>query len=268
MSRMQRRQFLGALGAGVLAPPLMLSARQAEGPRRTPPPIRKAKSTKLFKSPDGFPNALEAVPEGLWIGDQVNDRATLVDLSGKVLRSVETESHNTSGIAVGGGYLWLGGNGNPSRERPVKTPRGGEEIIQADMNGRTIKAYKVPFGGGGMHGIEWVNGKLWVVSLRLSAIMQIDPATFQTQHMLPLSGTRPHGLAWDNGVMWVVFGDDRQIRKLDGETGRVLEIVQLTEADPDPHGLCMHKGQLYVCDAGHLGGKSPLSGWVCRVEVV
>jgi hypothetical protein len=98
--------------------------------------------------------------------------------------------------------------------------------------------------------------------------MQIDPATFQTEHILPLSGTRPHGLAWDNGVMWVVFGDDRHIRKLDGETGRVLEIVQLTDADPDPHGLCVHQGQLYVCDAGHLGGKSPLSGWVCRVEVV
>ena len=34
------------------------------------PPTRKAKTTKLFKAPDGFPNALQATNEGLWIGEQ------------------------------------------------------------------------------------------------------------------------------------------------------------------------------------------------------
>jgi hypothetical protein len=33
-------------------------------------PVRKAKTTKLFKSPQGFPNAISATPEGLWIGEQ------------------------------------------------------------------------------------------------------------------------------------------------------------------------------------------------------
>ena len=31
---------------------------------------RKAKTTKLFKSPPGFPNGLAITPEGLWIGEQ------------------------------------------------------------------------------------------------------------------------------------------------------------------------------------------------------
>ena len=33
-------------------------------------PIRNARITKLFKSPEGHPNALEATPEGLWVGDR------------------------------------------------------------------------------------------------------------------------------------------------------------------------------------------------------
>ena len=80
------------------------------------------------------------------------------------------------------------------------------------------------------------------------------------------------GLAWDNGVMWCVFGDDNEIRKLDGKTGRVLEVVPLAKDDPDPHGMCMHNGQLYYSDAGlHPGwvdGSSPSTGWVCKLDIV
>src|SRR5690242_9464299 len=38
------------------------------GHRRAP--SRMAKTTKLFKSPSGFPNAIAVTPEGLWIGEQ------------------------------------------------------------------------------------------------------------------------------------------------------------------------------------------------------
>ena len=68
-----------------------------------PAPVHRAKVTPLFQSPDKHPNALEASPEGLWIGEQVTDRAYLVDWSGKLLRSVPAESSNTSGIAYGVG---------------------------------------------------------------------------------------------------------------------------------------------------------------------
>ncbi len=33
-------------------------------------PVRKAKTTKLFKSPQGFHNGVSVTPEGLWIGEQ------------------------------------------------------------------------------------------------------------------------------------------------------------------------------------------------------
>src|SRR5260370_2898398 len=71
------------------------------------------KITKLWKSPDGHPNGLESTPEGLWVGEQTTDRAYLLDWkTGKVLKKVDTESSNTSGIAYGGGFLWMAANGN------------------------------------------------------------------------------------------------------------------------------------------------------------
>src|SRR2546427_12959950 len=81
------------------------SAQEGNAPGKTPPvPTRQAKVERLFKAPDVHPNALEAAPDGLWIGDQVSERVFKVGWQdGKVLHEVQTESHNTSGIAVGAG---------------------------------------------------------------------------------------------------------------------------------------------------------------------
>ena len=72
---MTKREFLAAsIGAGVaLGKGSAAFAQQAEGGqtggnRRIQ--SRMAKTTKLFKSPQGFPNALTVTPEGLWIGEQ------------------------------------------------------------------------------------------------------------------------------------------------------------------------------------------------------
>src|SRR5437763_7145044 len=64
---MTKREFLAAgLGAGLALS--CGSAAFAQGGRKLP--VRKAKTTKLFKSPQGFPNAIAVAPEGLWIGEQ------------------------------------------------------------------------------------------------------------------------------------------------------------------------------------------------------
>ena len=103
---LERRRFLAAL----LAAPLL----EIDYPKR------KAKVVKLFKSPDGHPNAMETTAEGLWIGEQTTDRAHLVDWKGNHIRTVETESSNTSGIAFGAGALWMAANGKATG-RPVKS---------------------------------------------------------------------------------------------------------------------------------------------------
>jgi hypothetical protein len=280
---MKRREFLSALGVGLAASQTQMFAQrgrplapgEVRAPREAaaPAPVRKATIAKLFKSPDGHPNALDATAEGLWIGEQVTDRAVLMDLNGKVLRTVETECHNCSGIAVGGGFLWMSANGAAQFDRPVKIDRTNAEILQCDMNGKVVKRHDVPLGGGSATGLEYVDGKLWMVGNRLKALIQVDAQTFQATIAHPfVQMARPHGLAWDNGAMWIVDGDDApRIVKMDARTGATLEIIQIAAGDPDPHGLAMIGGKLYFCDAGiHPGwerDKSPHTGWICRVDL-
>src|SRR5690348_11651230 len=125
MENMSKRKFLAtSIGAGLSlsavrhafaqeGSPATKTARPAAGNHQVP--SRRVKTTKLFKSPDGYPNAIAVTPEGLWIGEQketgqaaaqyglpepndLTEHAWLVDWDGKVLKTVSTQSRNTSGI--------------------------------------------------------------------------------------------------------------------------------------------------------------------------
>ena len=159
----RRREFLTTVGVGLLG--TRLAGAQTAGGNAPKPTVRRAKTTTLFKSPEGYPNAIAATPEGLWIGEQRTDNAHLVDWHGKLLKTVKTESKNTSGMGVGGGYIWMGANAAPNG------------IFQTDMTGKTISHRQIPLGGGGCHGVEYVNGKLWIAALRLRGILRVDPQT-------------------------------------------------------------------------------------------
>jgi streptogramin lyase len=254
---MERRSFVGAvLAASLKAAPEV--------------PGRAAKPVQLFKSPDGHPNGLETTPEGLWIGEQYTDRAYLVDWSGRVLRSVQTESSNTSGIAYGAGYLWMAANGKALGRPGKPTDATTGEIIQADpRTGNTVARHRVP-GGGGVHGLEFAEGALWITSLSLRKLSQVDPKDFRVIHQIPLHLDRAHGLAWDPPGIWCVHTSDRVIHKLDAKDGRILEQITFPPDGPEPHGLSMHQGRLYFCDAGiELTGaakESPSAGYVFRID--
>jgi hypothetical protein len=299
MENMSKREFLAAsLGAGVglsavrTALAQQSSAASTKGGRGRIP-TRKVKTTKLCKSPDGFPNAIAVTPEGLWIGEQketgqaaanyhlpepkdLTEHAWLVDWNGKVLKTVSTQSRNTSGMAVGGGYVWMCANAAP------------EGVFQVDMNSKQISHRQIPLGpandGGGCHGAFWQDGKLWIASLRLRGHLRVDPTSWEPEFMIPFyqSPDRPryHAAAWDNGGIWQVIGNDCQhyadyrpaLVKYEAATGRVLELAEFEPGSSDPHGLAMHDGALVSCDAGiHPGwptNDSPTAGWIFRIDFV
>jgi streptogramin lyase len=271
-----RRLFIGtapALLAGV-------GLRQEPAPSKpSPPPTRQAQVERLYKAPDIHPNALEAAPDGLWIGDQVSEKVFKVDWeTGKVLHELQTESHNTSGIAVGGGYLWLNANGGVSGRRPPRlTDKPVGEIIQADLKtGKTIKSYSLPWRGGagnaGIHGSVYVQETqtLWVVALSINALAELDPKdNLRIVRLFSVKGDRAHGLEWDSGAIWCLFAGDRHVQKLDANGGRVLEVIKLSPtSDPDPHGMCIHNGYMYYCDAGLTApGPGSAPGMICRFKL-
>jgi hypothetical protein len=252
-----------------------------------------AKTTKLFKSPQGFPNGIAVTPEGLWIGEQklsgaqaaayhlpepksLAEDAWLVDWNGKLLKTVTTPSRNTSGMAVGGGYVWMVANAPP------------EGVFQVDMNSRLVSHRQIPLGpandGGGCHGALWQDGKLWIASLRLRGNLRVDPKTWEPELLIPFyqapDRVRYHGIAWDNETIWQIVGNDSKryseyrpcLVKYEAATGKVLETVDFVPNSCDPHGLAMHDGKLISCDAGiHPGwpnNDSPTAGWIFQIDFI
>lgn len=299
---MTKREFLTAgIGTGLalakgtaaFSQQSLADSRANSTQRERRPATRKAKTTKLFKSPPGFPNGVAITPEGLWIAEQkmsgdqavayhlpepksLTEACWLVDWNGKLLKTVNTESRNTSGMAVGGGYVWMVANAPP------------EGVFQVDMNSRLVSHRQIPLGpadnGGGCHGALWQDGKLWIASLRLRGNLRVDPKTWEPEFMIPFyqapDRVRYHGIAWDDGTIWQIVGNDSKryseyrpcLVRYEAATGKVLEVADFVPGSCDPHGLAMHDGKLISCDAGiHPGwptNDSPTAGWIFQIDLV
>ena len=310
---MKRREFLAGSLALPFSSAVIALAQQAgttpdragrgargggggEGRGRGAVPTRKAKTTKLFKSPGLYPNALAVMtdsPNGLWIGQQKitasnsktynlpvppdpDEAAWLVDWNGKLLKTVTTHSRNTSGMAYGNGCVWMGANSEPFG------------IFQVDMNSKQLSHRQIPLAlgdnGGGCHGVKWHEGKLWIAALRLGGILRVDPTTWVPEILIRASSEerpRLHDVAFDDkGDIYVVTGNNSTgyadgragLNKYDGKTGQLVETVEFEPVSCDPHGLVWHDGHLVSCDAGiHPGWKgmeSPSSGYIFSIELV
>jgi streptogramin lyase len=253
-----RREIIAGAAAGLIG----ARVATAQQPPAAEVPVRKGKIVKLFKTQEGFPNALAASPEGWWVGEQKTQHACLLDWNGKVLKTIPTESKNTSGIAYGGGSVWMCANAAPNG------------IHQINLKSGASTPRQIPLGGGGCHGAEYADGKLWIAALRLRGILRVDAKTWEPEYLIPYNVPRAHGLALDNGFVWLVTAtaDGKAgLNKYEAATSKLVESVKFDELYPDPHGLAFHEGAMYTCDAGiHPGWQesiSPATGYICRIEI-
>jgi streptogramin lyase len=266
--KIRRREFLGsALTAGIVARTHTALAQDGPGRADAPKiPTFEPKIELLYKSPDRYPNALEAAPDGLWVGDQVSERINKLDWeTGKVLEDFIGEAHNTSGLAVGGGYIWIGcnGAGTAASLRDFKRPfdRNYGEIVKLDMKGKQVKGYRTPWGG--VHGTFYMRetDKLWAVAPGLGFLAEMDPKDdLRITRMLQIRMNVPHGLDFYDGSFWVIDGADRLVQRIDPESGRAQENWKFGPNDPDPHGMCIYNKHVYFTDAGLGGGRKPSAG--------
>ncbi len=230
------------------------------------------KITRLFRAPYGVPNGLQVTEEGLWIVDQITDRVALIEIAEpsdygvtRLIRDIPTESSNTSGLAHGGGSLWLAANGPGTlwrSERPTDARPGQGEILEVDpATGATLRRYPVP-GGGGVHGLEYDRyeaGYLWVTTLVDQTLSKVRIADWTVQHVIPLPYGRAHGVVRVEDGIWVVHTSDRVVVKLDLRDGTELGRIAVPQSEPQPHGLSILDVDLLYCDA--------TSGWVVKVEL-
>ena len=215
-------------------------------------PKRKAKTTKLFLTPPGWPNAIDIdrnQKRGFWVQEQRHDNkqeaAWLIDWKGKLLHTVMTNSKDTSGMCFGDGYVWSGANGASVIDHPTPPING---IFQTDMNGKQISRRQIPFGpkddGGATHGMTWQpdGGKIWIDANRLQALIRIDPKTWEVDYIFPTThapglSERLHGIAYDNDFIWQVNGHQKEgttgyegytpgLVKYDIKTSQVVQTVE------------------------------------------
>ena len=106
--------------------------------------------------------------------------------------------------------------------------------------------------------MEWRDGKLWVSVPPSQMIYRIDPATFQIGKQFPTAGNRPHGLGWEGKWLWCAESNDNAFFRFDPETGKADVKIQLTDADPLPHGMTIRDGWMWYCDD---------VGIVCRLSM-
>ena len=200
-------------------------------------------------APGHMPNGLQVSDEGLWVADQITDEVHLLDSNLEIVRSIPTPSENSSGLTFGGGYMWLGSNAPSRRRDPRPTDSGASSILKCDAEtGELVTRFPTP-DGGGIHGLEWVDGLLWITAFRPKALKLVDPKDFRVIKSLQVPYERLHGLSWDGDGMWMAHTTDKIIVRYDADTGEELDRIDYPVDGPAPHGLTKWNGDLWSCDA-------------------
>ena len=150
-----------------------------------------------------MPNGLQATDEGLWVIDQATEEIRLLGDDLKPIRTLQSPTENASGITVGGGYFWTGSNAPAQARYRRPGDTGGSAILKCEMEtGRLVERFPTP-DGGGIHGLEWVDGLLWITAFRPKAMTLVGPKDFRVIKTVEVPYDRPHGLAWDGDGMWM-----------------------------------------------------------------
>jgi virginiamycin B lyase len=192
----------------------------------------------VFSAPHRRPNGLAADPDGLWVGDLDDNRVYKVRYDdGAVMASFDTPARKISGLASGGGAIWASHNSNPSMVFKFD-PTSGHCLDMLFLSHP---------GQGGVHGLEWDDGSLWVSRPGLKQLQRIDPRTGEIRQEIALLGDRSHGLFMDGDR---IACDDTGLSTLfvfHKDTGRLLEQIPIQGLEP--HGMTLGPdGRIWFTD--------------------
>lgn len=173
--------------------------------------------------------------ENVWFasGDRLN---AINPGSGEVVRALAVPAH--AGTAFDGRHLF----------------QIAEDYIQKldPKTGEVLAKIPAP-GGGADSGLAWADGVLWVGQNRARKIHQIDPDTGEILRTLETKGYVT-GVSWVDGELWhgVAQDETRFIRRLDPQSGRAIEELQLPEG-ARMTGLESDGGDHFFCGGGDTG---------------
>lgn len=173
--------------------------------------------------------------QSVWFasGDKLN---AFDPVSGNTVRTIEVAAH--AGTAFDGRYLY----------------QIAEDRIQKidPKSGRVLSTIPAP-GKGGDSGLAWAEGTLWVGQHQGRKIHQIDPQTGQILRTIE-SKRVVTGVTWIDGELWYGTweGDESDVRRVDPETGAVLEKLEMPPG-AGVSGLESDGGDQFFCGGGSSG---------------
>ena len=155
--------------------------------------------------------------------------------TGRVERTLDVAAH--AGTAFDGRHLF-----QIAEERIQK--------IDPD-SGRVLSTIPAP--GGGVSGLAWAEGSLWVGEYRARKIHQVDPETGKVLRSID-SNRFVTGVTWVDGDLWHATweGDESSLRRIDPATGDVLTQLDMPEGT-GISGLESDGGDRLFCGGGNSG---------------
>jgi glutamine cyclotransferase len=155
--------------------------------------------------------------------------------SGTPLRSIDVAAH--AGTAFDGKHLF-----QIAEDRIQK--------IDPDT-GRVLSTIPAP--GGGVSGLAWAEGPLWVGQPRGRKIVQVDPETGAILRTIE-SNRIVTGVTWIDGELWhgTWEGDESEVRRIDPVTGEVQERLDMPPGI-GVSGLESDGGDQFFCGGGSSG---------------
>jgi glutamine cyclotransferase len=128
----------------------------------------------------------------------------------------------------------------------------GDRIQKIDpKTGRVLATIPAPAGGNS--GLAWAEGTLWVGRYQDRKIHQIDPETGAILRTIE-SNRFVTGVTWVDGELWhgTWDGDESDLRRVDPQTGEVLERLQMPPG-MGVSGLESDGGDQFFCGGGRSG---------------
>ena len=153
--------------------------------------------------------------------------------SGKTLGSIEVAAQ--AGTAFDGQHLFQLAEGRIQKIDP--------------KTGRVLATIPAP--GGGISGLAWAEGTLWVGQDR--RIHQVDPQTGAILRTIE-SNRFVTGVTWIDGELWhgTWEGDESDLRRVDPRRGEVLERLEMPPGVV-VSGLESDGGDQFFCGGGRSG---------------
>jgi len=166
-------------------------------------------------------------------GDKLN---ALDPASGQTVRSFEAAAH--AGTAFDGKHLFQIAENRIQKIDP--------------KTGQVLATLPAP-GNGGDSGLTWAEGTLWVGEYRARKIHQVDPDTGVVLRSIE-TNRFVTGVTWLEGELWHATweGDESELRRIDADTGEVLESVEMPPG-AGVSGLESNGVDQFFCGGGSSG---------------